>query len=87
MKSEKDSLVPMSENQLNPYLCDPREFEVISDGQPFNGQCGANEREYNSLIKESEKVNAKSPFTAEAEVHPDVNRAGRPHGDGMGSRK
>lgn len=72
MKNQKNELATLSPEQRNPYLCDPRDWEVVENGVPFHKQCGSNEREYKQLLAESEKGNI------EGEVHPDVNRAGKP---------
>jgi hypothetical protein len=47
-----------SDNQMNPGLADPNDFEILENGGqdetrvvPFHGQCGDSEAEYNRLTK------------------------------------
>jgi hypothetical protein len=79
MNKEKDTLVPMSKNQMSPGLCDPRDFEVIEEGVPFHGNCGRTAAEYKNLLREGEEAANASDFDENAEQHPDVNHAGKPH--------
>jgi len=85
MNTEKDTLVPMSKNQLSPGLCDPRDFEVIEAGEvpkmrtPFHKQCGSTEAEYRKLLREGDKAANASDREDQTEQHPNVNRAGKPH--------
>jgi len=79
MKNEKNTLVSMSENQMSPGLCDPRDFVVVEEGVPFHGQCGDNQGQYRKLVRQGELSANASGFTEDAEEHPNVNRAARPH--------
>ena len=85
MNKEKDTLVPMSKNQLSPGLCDPRDFDVIEAGAalnirtPFHNQCGSTEAEYRKLLREGDVAANASDRVDEPELHPNVNRAGKPH--------
>jgi len=76
---EKNELCELSAEQQNPYLCDSRGWEVMKDGVPFHGQCGDNPRQYRKLLRDGERVANASNFTEDAELHPNVNRAGKPH--------
>jgi hypothetical protein len=78
MKTERNTLTPMSKNQLSPGLCDPRDFEVIEAGVPFNGNCGNTEAEYKKLLRDGER-NANASDFAAAEEHPNVNDALKSH--------
>jgi hypothetical protein len=63
MKSEKNELVSLTDQQERPYLSKPEDFKVrkYDDpiSQPFNGSCGESEAEYRQLLKESHD---SSPF-------------------------
>jgi len=76
---EKNELCEMSAEQQNPYLCDSRDWEVMKDGVPFHGQRGDNPRQYGKLVLQGEAAANASEFTEDAEEHPNVNRAGKPH--------
>ncbi len=90
MKTQKDTLCQMGKNQMSPNLCDPRDFEVMEAGDraspkmsaPFHNQCGRNSSEYKALLRDGERAANASNFN-EAEIHPDVNNAGKPHTPGM----
>lgn len=57
MNKEKDTLVPMSKNQLSPGLAQPLDFEIVGDDDEiFHGQRS------DALIKQSEKCLGKSAF-------------------------
>jgi hypothetical protein len=78
MLKEKDTLVKLTPEQSNPYLARPEEFEVI-EALPFHGQCGEDQREYQKLLKRGEVAANASNFADDAEVHPNVNTAEKPH--------
>ena len=85
MKSDKNVLMGdvMSKNQMNPGLADPRDFEVIEADTPFHKQRGNNPAEYKKLLRQGEEAANASNFSEQGEVHPDVDRSGPPHTDGM----
>lgn len=91
MKTQKNELATLSEQQGSPNLCDPRDFEVIEADEsadpkmaaPFHGQCGSTGAEYESLLREGDRAANASNFSAQGEVHPDVNRAGKPRTPGI----
>ncbi len=84
MKSENNQVIKLSRAQSDPYVALAEDFPIVEDGTPFHAQCGSNKREYESLLKESEKLNTKSPFTGTAPRATSVSDAGKPHTDGMG---
>jgi hypothetical protein len=75
---EKDTVVSQTKAQANCYLADPRDFIVVEEGVPFHGQCGDSEAQYRGLVKHGEAAANASNFS-KAEVHPNVNRAKKPH--------
>jgi hypothetical protein len=81
MKSQKNELATLSEQQTSPNLCDPRDFEVIEAGdtpkmtEAFHGQCGSSKAEYEKLLREGEVCANASNFSSEGERHPNVNDA------------
>ncbi len=76
---EKNKLCEMTAEQQNPYLCNSHDWEVMKDGVPFNGQCGDNQQQYRKLLRQGETAANASDFNEDAELHPDVNHAGKPH--------
>jgi hypothetical protein len=78
MKDEENAVVNQTKEQANCYLADPRDFVVVKGGVPFHGQRGDTEGQYRGLLKQSESANA-SNFTKAMEVHPNVDRAKKPH--------
>jgi hypothetical protein len=66
-QSEKNELVEQSDFQLDPGSALGRDFEILSPEaasalkQPFHGQCGDSDAEYNRLMKEAEST-SKGPF-------------------------
>jgi 16S rRNA G966 N2-methylase RsmD len=79
MRKEKNTLVELTPEQTNPYLARPDQFEVVEADPPFHGQCGENQREYQKLLKHGEAAANASNFADDAEVHPNVNTAKKPH--------
>jgi hypothetical protein len=79
MKDEKNSVVDQTKEQANPYLADPRDFVVLEEGVPFHGQCGDNQREYQHLLNHGEAAASASNFAEDAEQHPSVDNAKKPH--------
>jgi hypothetical protein len=77
-EKEKDTVVSQSKTQSNCYLANPRDFIVVAASVPFHGQHGDTEGQYRGLLKQSEAANA-SNFTQAMEVHPNVDRATKPH--------
>ena len=86
MKTEKDTLVPMSKNQMSPGLCDPRDFVVLEEGVPFHGNCGSTDAEYEKLLRQGELCANASDFSEQGEEHPNVNNAAAPKTAGIGSK-
>jgi hypothetical protein len=78
-KDEKNAVVRQTPAQANCYLADPHEFVVVEEGVPFHGQCGDSEGQYRGLLKQAEAAANASNFTNDAEQHPNVDRAKRPH--------
>jgi hypothetical protein len=78
MLKEKNTLVELTPEQTNPYLARSEQFEVI-EALPFHGQCGENQREYRKLLKHGEVAANALSFVSDAEVHPNVNTAKKPH--------
>jgi|HubBroStandDraft_6_1064221.scaffolds.fasta_scaffold419373_2 hypothetical protein len=79
MLKEENTLVELTPEQTNPYLARPDQFEVIEADLPFHGQCGQNQREYQKLLKRGEVAANASNFANDAEVHPNVDTAKKPH--------
>jgi len=77
MLKERNTVAELTPEQSNPYLARPDQFEVI-EALPFHGQCGENQREYQKLLKRGEAAANASNFT-DAEVHPNVDTAKKPH--------
>jgi hypothetical protein len=90
-KNQKDELATLSPNQSNCFAADPRDFEILEAGDApkmptaFHGQCGDTRGEYESLLRQGEESANASNFSEQGEVHPDVNRSGPPHTDGIGA--
>jgi hypothetical protein len=78
MKDEKNAVVSQTKAQANCNLTDPRDFIVLAEDVPFHGQHGDNAAQFRGLLKQSEAANA-SNFTKAMEVHPNVDRAKKPH--------
>jgi hypothetical protein len=76
---EKDTVVSQTKAQANCYLADPRDFVVVEEGVPFHGQRGVTEGQYRGLVKQGEAAANASNFTKALEVHPNVDRAKKPH--------
>jgi hypothetical protein len=72
---DQNSKVNLSKQQEDPYLADPRDFEVSTGEQiPDHGQCCDSVREYHRLLNEGHaKHNAEMPEPR------DVNSASSPH--------
>lgn len=55
--NDKDQLIELTEGQQNPGLAMPTDFVVRSYSeelsQPFHGQCGDSETEYNALLPQN----------------------------------
>ena len=91
MKNKKNELATLSPTQANCYAADPRDFIVMEADEsaapkiatPFHGQCGGTNAEYEKLLRESDRAANASSFSDEGEVHPDVNRAGKPRTPGI----
>jgi hypothetical protein len=79
MKDQKNTVVNQTKAQANCYLADPRDFVVVEEGIPFHGQCGDSEAQYRGLLKQGEVAANASNFTKAMEVHPNVDRAKKPH--------
>ena len=79
MLKEKNTLVELTPEQSNPYLARPDHFEVTEADLPFHGQCGKNQREYQKLFKRGEIEANASNFANDAEAHPNVDTAKKPH--------
>jgi hypothetical protein len=77
-ENEKNNVVSQTKAQANCNLTDPRDFVVVEESVPFHGQHGDTQAQYRGLLKQSEAANA-SNFTKAVEVHPNVNRAKKPH--------
>jgi hypothetical protein len=71
MKNQKDQLIEQTDEQANPYLCDPNSWEVVrDDDEIFHGQ-------------RSDKL--LSSHTAKKRPAPqDVNNAAKSHTDALG---
>jgi hypothetical protein len=56
MTTEQDQKIEQTENQRDCYRARPEDFhvsepdEITSRTQPFHGQCGDTDREYNRLL-------------------------------------
>jgi hypothetical protein len=79
MKDEKNAVVNQTKEQANCNLTDPRDFIVVAGGVPFHGQHGDTEGQYRGLVKQGEAAANASNFTKAMEVHPNVERAKKPH--------
>jgi len=90
MKSQKNELCTLSENQTNPYLATGSDFQIthdeFDDYGEFGGQCGASKAEYEKLIAHGKRAANASNFAEVAEVHPNVDDAYAPKTPGF-SRK
>jgi len=84
MKIDKDTLVPMSKNQMSPGLADPRDFEVMEADTPFHKQCGSTDAEYQKLLRQGAEAANASDFSEQGEEHPNVNYAAAPKTAGIG---
>jgi hypothetical protein len=87
MKSEKNQLVPQTKQQANPYTAMPEDFPVtpadeFSSGYvPGHGQCGANEKEYDELLKQANAPTVnKSSFGEKRSRATEASDAGPAHG-------
>ena len=87
MKTEKNQVIEQTPEQASPGLADPRQFKIVRDEYEgygeFGGQCGSSKKEYDALIAEGERRANASDFDENAEQHPNVNNAGKPHTEGI----
>jgi hypothetical protein len=93
MKNKNHEKIEPTPQQMNPYLADPRDFQITHGDQyegnygEFSGQCGRTKAEYEKLIREGERMANASDFAADGELHPDVNKAGKPKTPGIGGKE
>jgi hypothetical protein len=75
---EQDVTLDFAGNKSNPGAAKPEEFPVrhYDDpiSQPFHGQCGQSEAEYQRLLRESNSIGAVTP------TRNDVNDANQKRG-------
>jgi hypothetical protein len=88
MKSQKNELATLSSQQSNPYTAKPEDFEVgradeFAGGYvPGHGQCGSDEKEYDRLLKQTDK-HGKSKFGAPRLPATEASDAAKPSTDGI----
>ena len=87
---EQGKTIEQTENQRNPFLARPEDFEVLSAEEaakpmetPFHGQCGDSESEYRRLSKETEGLTGEgTPLTGG-----NVDHSAKPHTPGLGGKR
>ena len=86
---EQNKKISLSENQRNPYLAKPEDFEVLEAEDsakpmkvPFHGQCGSSKAEYARLQKETQGMTGEG-----APLNVEVDHAGMPHSPGFGGKQ
>jgi predicted alpha/beta-fold hydrolase len=84
---QQDMLIEQTDNQRNPFLARPEDFEVLepSDAakpmaRPFHGQTGDSKTEYNRLLQEAPLTGKGAPLPTQ------TDDAGAPHTPGFGNR-
>lgn len=77
---EKDALATLSRNQSDPGEAKPEDFAILTDSDAnFTGQNS------DKIQRESDIECGRGKFGGTPD-RPNVNRADKPHGDGMGEK-
>jgi hypothetical protein len=86
MKEQHNQLATLSPQQSNPYTAMPEDFEVgradefANSYVPGHGQCGANEKEYDRLLKAADAPGVnKSSFGEKRSVATEPGDADQSH--------